>query len=96
MRLIDADEVRLQKGFFEKVTNVPKFYEWLDSLPTVDAVPVVRCIDCKYAETFIVKGEPKLTCNNNEGLYRDVPKDGFCYCGARMEVSDEEGTRDQT
>lgn len=38
MRLIDADEVRLQKGFFEKVTNVPKFYEWLDSLPTVDAV----------------------------------------------------------
>lgn len=40
MRLIDADEVRLQKGFFEKVNNVPKFYEWLDSLPTVDAAPV--------------------------------------------------------
>ena len=35
MRLIDTDEVRLQKGFFEKVTNVPKFYEWLDSLPSV-------------------------------------------------------------
>lgn len=30
MRLIDTDEVRLQKGFFEKVTNVPKFYEWLE------------------------------------------------------------------
>lgn len=34
MRLIDADAIKLQKGFFEKVDNVPKFYEWLNSLPT--------------------------------------------------------------
>ena len=40
MRLIDADAIKLKKGFFEKVDNVPKFYEWLGEQPTVDAVPV--------------------------------------------------------
>ena len=36
MRLIDADAIKLPKGFFEKVNNVPKFYEWLDELPTIE------------------------------------------------------------
>lgn len=40
MRLIDADKIKLPQGFFEKVDNVPKFYEWLDEQPTVDAEPV--------------------------------------------------------
>ena len=49
MRLVKVDEIKLPQGFFEKIDNVPKFYEWLDTLPTVDAVEVVRCKDCKYA-----------------------------------------------
>lgn len=40
MRLIDVDEIKLPQGFFEKVDNVPKFYEWLDTLPTVEAEPI--------------------------------------------------------
>lgn len=48
MRPIDADEVKLPKGFFENVTTVPRFYGWLDTIPTIDAVPVVRCKDCRY------------------------------------------------
>ena len=40
MRLIDADAIRLRQCFFEEVDNVPKFYDWLDEQPTVDAVPV--------------------------------------------------------
>lgn len=39
MRPIDADAIKLPKGFFEEVDNVPKFYEWLNELPTIDAVP---------------------------------------------------------
>ena len=35
MRLIDADAIRLPKGFFEEVNNVPKFYEWLRKQPTI-------------------------------------------------------------
>ena len=54
MRLIDAAAIKLSKGFFENVNNVPKFYEWLNTLPTIDAVPVVRRKDW-----FCAKGERK-------------------------------------
>lgn len=37
-RLVDADAIKLPKGFFEKVDNVPKFYEWLNTIPTIDPV----------------------------------------------------------
>lgn len=36
MRLIDADAIKLPKGFFEEVDNVPKFYEWLNTLPPIE------------------------------------------------------------
>lgn len=36
MRPIDADAIKIPKGFFEKVDNVPKFYEWLNEQPTID------------------------------------------------------------
>ena len=38
MRPIDADAIRLPKGFFEEVDNVPKFYEWLSEQPTIDTM----------------------------------------------------------
>lgn len=47
-RLIDADAIKLEKGFFENIDNVPKFFEWLGKQPTIDAVPVVRCKDCMW------------------------------------------------
>lgn len=55
MRLIDADAIKLEKGFFENVENVPKFFEWLGKQPTIDAVPVVRCRDCKWYKTMYCK-----------------------------------------
>lgn len=45
MRLIDADAL---------LDRIPNLYErrevsrWVDDAPTVDAVPVVRCRDCKH------------------------------------------------
>lgn len=90
MRLIDADE--LKRLGYVLTRTYPKdpqtmVYETknIDDIPTID--PVVHCAECRYAETFIVCGEPILTCDNNEGLFRDVPEDGYCYCGARMEES---------
>jgi len=38
----------------------------------------VRCVDCKYAMTYIYQGEPILCCENRHGLDRDVGKDEFC------------------
>lgn len=78
MRLIDADEIKLQKGFFEKVDNVPKFYKWLGTLPTVDAVEVVRCENCRWFGEEDEDG--KCWC-----FFNDVSthKHSFCSHGER-------------
>lgn len=47
----------------------------LDSIPTVDAVEVVRCGDCKYYETEL--------CEN-----QDNHEDWFCADGERKEVTE--------
>lgn len=71
MRLIDADKIKLPQDFFEKVDNVPKFYEWLDNQPTVDAVEVTRCKDCEYW-----RGEGKYCDYDMSGL-----ADDYCSWG---------------
>lgn len=82
MRLVDADEIKLPQGFFEKVDNVPKFYEWLSTLPTVDAVEVVRCKYCKHSEHWY--GDKRRCFLWNEtGI--DVFEDGYCSYGKRRE-----------
>lgn len=83
MRLVDADGIKLPKGFFEKIDNVPKFYEWLGTLPTVDAVEVVRCKDCKYYRTRWY-GFCELI--ENENIHRD--DNDFCSFGERRKDAD--------
>ena len=56
----------------------------LEELPEVDAIPVVRCIECKYASFSFHQGELNISCENNNGLFRDVPEDGYCYCGEKV------------
>lgn len=78
-RYIDADAIKLEKGFFEKVDNVPKFYEWLGKQPTIDAVPVVRCGECKYwdrSDPFFFNGVVRCECKWHENEYWTA--DGFC------------------
>ena len=95
MRLIDVDKIKLPQGFFEKVDNVPKFYEWLSTLPTVDAEPVRH-------GRWIIKDNPdtewyQITCSEcGEDVTSTAPCIGFfpnakvlwdyCpYCGAKMD-----------
>ncbi len=49
MRPIDADVIRLPKGFFEEVDNVPKFYEWLSEQPTIDTMKKMLTQNEAYA-----------------------------------------------
>ena len=92
MRLIDAD--LLSEAIHE---NVPAPYDdasWakdnclaeVEMAPTVDAVPVVRCRECKHRGTddciFHIKGEPA-----DEELLLKLDND-FCSYGERKE--DEE------
>lgn len=64
---------------------------WLDRLeqPTVDAVPVVRCEDCKhYKDGFCYNPntyDDEKTCGN-------TTKDWFCADGERKEKTDEQQT----
>ena len=46
MRLIDADALKLEIACV--YGSNPKYINWLNHAPTVDAVPVIRCKDCKW------------------------------------------------
>lgn len=93
-RLIDADKIKLPQGFFEKVDNVPKFYEWLDEQPTVDAEPVrhgynthkntpslFKCSLCGWFDSDTYTGDTHI--------YNYCP-----YCGAKMDEVTEDAETD--
>ena len=88
MRLIDANEAIINFGF--EWDDIPptreEFVRFLKKQPTVNAVPVVRCRDCKYRGTddciFHIKGEPA-----DEELLLKLDND-FCSYGERKEGAD--------
>lgn len=54
MRLIDA---HVLEGVFDQPESCPVWHytvicSHINSAPTIDAFPVVRCMNCKYAEDF--------------------------------------------
>lgn len=83
MRLVDADE--LYKKIFHEERLLEKCY--VDHLgiiteqPTVDAVPVVRCWQCKHAKYWY--GDKYLCSLWNEKNRVSVFSDGFCSYGER-------------
>lgn len=60
----------------------------LRSMPTIDAVPVVRCIECKYRDTincgmqFYGYDDDGHLCKSDDW----TQDDGFCYWGERKDV----------
>lgn len=53
MRIIDAEKLWLTTEYTED-GKVHKYYEQfeVDNAPTIDAVPVIRCKDCMYADSY--------------------------------------------
>ena len=87
-RLIYADEERRRiiafaTGLHSEVLPVDTVMMLLMQIPTVDAVEVVRCRDCKHRGTdyciFHIKGEPA-----DEELLRKLDND-FCSYGERKD-----------
>ena len=78
MRLIDADAL-IPKG--TKVTDeVIAVYNAITAAPTIDAVPVVRCKDCRH----FVRQENGRFCTVFSGYYLNVRfDDDFCSYGER-------------
>ena len=96
MRLIDADKLlEIYKKWIPQLLSkedegdrrgVETCIAVLEDMQTVDAVPVVRCRDCKYRGTdyciFHIKGEPA-----DEDLLLKLDND-FCSYGERKEGAD--------
>ena len=98
MRLIDADKLlEIYKKWIPQLLSkedegdrrgVETCIAVLEDMQTVDAVPVVRCRECKYRGTddciFHIKGEPA-----DEELLLKLDND-FCSYGERKEGADNE------
>jgi hypothetical protein len=94
MRLIDADALKnaliectpyaIDPVYRNTNSNIDMFtaMEILDELPTIDAMPVVRCKDCKHYNT--------IGCSKGfgwcENADRGVCDDFYCADGRRLEV----------
>lgn len=87
-RLIDANKMRedwLENGENEFVYDTNAVLESIDNQPTVDAVPVVRCKDCKYS--LFIKSCSKYECKKGHGSLKYSTD--FCSDGERKDGDGE-------
>ena len=87
-RLIDANAMRadwLENGENEYVYDTNAVLDSIDSQPTVDAVEVVRCRECKYHEDTSVIGFEHCCLYDLTMRHND-----FCSYGKRKGGSDND------
>lgn len=91
-RLIYADDLPVSSVDFTDVeyyikkygTGIPVVYmEDINDAPTIDAVEVVRCKDCKYKNSHIYKNA--YTCDRFKGNVFIVDDDYCSYAERRNE-----------
>lgn len=92
-KLIDRDALiasipKTNVDIFENCRNCSTLMDWqvkelIDNAPTIDAVEVVRCKDCKhcYAEGFV---NVRNVCEKHYD-FGNVDDDWFCADGERRE-----------
>lgn len=81
-----GDEVRNQAELYADRNNLVVLaygdcYEKVQTAPTIDAVPVVRCKDCKY-NVLTNQRTGHTLCKQGVTLYQCVD---FCSLGERKE-----------
>ena len=87
MRLIDADalldEVCEDLGEGEVLYSIPPSY--IDDAPTVDAVEVVRCKDCRWFDPVRQECCGNIVTNNEGGADFTInfEENDFCSFGER-------------
>ena len=99
MRLIDADALQklfnevsssllcrrdLAKDTEHMVRAFLMVTEMIQDAPTVDAVPVVRCRECKYAKNAKVNKKGLRICSAS---HMEIVDDDFCSYGEREETT---------
>lgn len=80
MRPIDSDKfiLALMDASLSSVDE-DTILDLVDSIPTVDAVPVVRCKDCEYSYDEI----SYLCCSHGVCVDCEVPPNFYCAYGKR-------------
>ena len=98
MKLIDADALLKHAGIFEvkarargcgnSILNLAKAWLWneVNIAPTIDAVPVVRCRECKHCDP------ENHHCDHHMGTAAPLRRkpDDFCSYGERKEGADND------
>ena len=99
-RLIDADALKSYMDECSKETRFRVYYGYatafIDAAPTVDAVEVVRCKDCKYQRKVWIEdkrykfgGFLCVSCGRNDDIFVSHTVDGddndFCSYGERKD-----------
>ena len=97
MRLIDADAFLkdiLTAGIGKTIIEYSEsdIGNMIRKRPTIDAVPVVRCRECKYSRINHLMKKDILSCENidvcgEEYLFERNPND-FCSYGQRKDDAD--------
>ena len=85
-RLIDA------AAFIEKMKRTSRYFDvvfYVEEMPTIDAVEVVRCKDCMFGIHFGDMEDEWIQCMNLHGNPL-MPFEGFCSYGERMEGADND------
>lgn len=83
MRLIDADNLNARaRAGYGCVLDAVQFQRFVSDEPTVDAVPVVRCRNCKFGEPMGTMG---VACHNPKGLHFLGSGKRFCSYGERKD-----------
>ncbi len=80
MRLIDADKMNLLLGISDRDVYAKRM---LDHMDTVDAVPVTRCKDCKYAYINSFSASSGVALCTSSG--QPMQQDDFCSYGERKD-----------
>ena len=81
MRLINADRAELYDAIGRNAfRDRQDIIDLINNQPTVDAVAVVRCKDCKYAYYYNEEGCHGFVCNGYF-QYGDVEPNDFCSYG---------------
>lgn len=91
MRLIDADRaleiVRDQRIAHPNAYHLTNYATLiLREAPTVDAVPVVRCKDCKFGDWDSEPNDAMVCMRTKDGFWRSG--NDFCSFGERKEGAD--------
>lgn len=87
-RLIDADalvrvfEILAKYEDISRRTVILGMTHTIKTQPTVDAVEVVRCRECKKISPSVTDVKSAVWCREVRSY---MPTDGYCSCGERRE-----------